>query len=48
MARQIAEQTGVQIILGLHTHSLSDQDGPASTYVDLMRHNTSLIVGALR
>jgi ABC-type Zn uptake system ZnuABC Zn-binding protein ZnuA len=48
MAQQIAEQTGAKVITGLYTHALSDLDGPAPTYLDMMRYNTTQIVEALR
>ena len=45
LARQVARETGVEVVTGLHTHSL----GPhASTYLDMMRWNVNLIVEALR
>ena len=48
MADQIAGQTGVAVVTGLYTHSLTGKDGPVPTYLDLMRHNTDLIVAVLR
>ncbi len=48
LAEQIARDTGVKVVSNLYTHSLSDADGPAPTYLDMMRHNTRLIVEALR
>ncbi len=46
IAEQIAEETGVQV-LTLYSGSLSDADGPASTYIDYMRFNVTTIVEAL-
>jgi ABC-type Zn uptake system ZnuABC Zn-binding protein ZnuA len=46
-ARQIAEETGVRVITDLHLESLTD-GAPASTYVDMMKHNVTQIVNALR
>lgn len=48
LADQIAAETGVQVISTLFTHSLSASDGPAGTYLDLMRHNVNVICSSLR
>lgn len=48
LAEQVAGETGVQVITGLYTHSLSPQDGPAPSYLEMMRYNTGLIVSALK
>lgn len=48
LANQIAEQTGAQVITNLYAESLTGQGGPVMTYLELMRHNTTLIVEALR
>lgn len=48
IADQIALETGAQVITGLMSHSLSATDGPAATYIAMMRYNTNLIVQALR
>jgi ABC-type Zn uptake system ZnuABC Zn-binding protein ZnuA len=45
-ARQIAEETGVQVITDLHLESLTDGE-PAATYIDMMKHNVTQIVKAL-
>lgn len=47
LAEQIARDTGVKLVT-LYTHSLSAADGPAATYLDLMRYNVNAIVSALR
>jgi ABC-type Zn uptake system ZnuABC Zn-binding protein ZnuA len=47
LARQIAEETGVNVVTDLHLESLTDGP-PAATYVDMMKHNVSRIVEALR
>lgn len=47
LARQIAEETGVNVVTDLHLESLTDGP-PAATYVDMMKHNISRIVEALR
>ncbi len=48
LAQQIAAEAGIRVVSGLYTHSLSGPDGPASTYIEMMRHNTRLIVEALK
>ncbi|MCS7259591.1 MAG: metal ABC transporter substrate-binding protein [Anaerolineae bacterium] len=48
LAEQIAREAGVQVVSGLYTHSPSPPDGPAPTYLDMIRYNTTLIVEALR
>jgi len=48
LAERVAEEAGAEIIYGLYTGSLSDPDGDAGTYIDLMRYNTMVIVEALR
>ena len=46
LAGQVAEDTGIQLVT-LYAHSLSDRDGPAPTYLELMRLNARLIAEAL-
>jgi ABC-type Zn uptake system ZnuABC Zn-binding protein ZnuA len=46
LAAQIAQETGVTLSI-LYTGSLSAPDGPASTYLDYLRHNTLVIAEAL-
>ena len=48
LAQRVAEETGATLIGGLYTGSLSEAGGQAGTYLDLMRHNTTIIVEALR
>ena len=47
LADQIAADTGVKVV-PIYSGSLSDANGPAATYVDFMRANVHVIVGALR
>jgi ABC-type Zn uptake system ZnuABC Zn-binding protein ZnuA len=47
LARQIADETGVRVVTDLHLESLTD-GSPAATYIDMMKHNVTLIVDALR
>jgi ABC-type Zn uptake system ZnuABC Zn-binding protein ZnuA len=44
LAQQIAAETGVNVVTDLYTHSLSAPDGPAPTYIDMMKYNVSRIV----
>jgi len=44
LAQQIAAETGVKVVTDLYTHSLSAPDGPAPTYIDMMKYNVSQIV----
>ena len=48
LAQRVAEETGAALISGLYTGSLSPEGGDAGTYIDMMRHNTSTIVEALK
>ena len=48
LAQHIAEDTGIKVINDLYEHSLSDKSGPASTYIEMMKYNTTSIVNALK
>jgi ABC-type Zn uptake system ZnuABC Zn-binding protein ZnuA len=47
LAQQIAHETGVQLVTGLHLESLTDGP-PAATYIDMMKYNLTQIVEALK
>jgi ABC-type Zn uptake system ZnuABC Zn-binding protein ZnuA len=47
LADQIAAETGVKVVDGLHLESLTDGP-PAGTYIDMMKHNVTQIVNALK
>lgn len=47
LAEQLARETGVRVVTGLYTHSPSGPDGPAPTYIAMLRYNTQTIVAAL-
>jgi len=47
LIEQISKETGLKIGGELYSDALSDKDGPASTYVDMMRHNTKLLTDAM-
>lgn len=46
VAQQIANDTGA-VVTTIYTDSLSDENGPAATYIDMMRYNLAQIVTAL-
>ena len=48
LAEQIAREAAIKVVTGLYTHSISQPDGPASNYIEMMRHNTLTIVNALK
>jgi ABC-type Zn uptake system ZnuABC Zn-binding protein ZnuA len=47
LAQQIAEETDVKVVEDLHLESLID-GAPAATYLDMMKHNVTRIVEALK
>ena len=47
LAQQIASETGVKVVSGLHLESLTD-GAPAATYIEMMKYNVARIVEALR
>ncbi len=47
LIEQIARETGVKVGGTLYTDALSSADGPAATYVDMMRHNATTMAKAL-
>jgi ABC-type Zn uptake system ZnuABC Zn-binding protein ZnuA len=48
LANQIAKETGVKVVSGLYTHSITQAGGDAPTYIDMMKFNTQAIVNALK
>lgn len=48
LANQLAEETGVRLVKELYTHSITDPKGEAPSYVEMMKYNTAVIVGALK
>ncbi len=48
LADQIAQETGVKVVTDLYTHTLTAPDGPAPTYLDMMKYNVQAIVIALK
>lgn len=47
LAQQIAKETGVQVVTGLLTHSLTEANGVAPDYITMMKYNVKLIIDAL-
>ncbi len=45
--KEVAKITGAVLGGTFYVDSLSDQNGPASTYIDLLRHNVRLIIKGL-
>jgi ABC-type Zn uptake system ZnuABC Zn-binding protein ZnuA len=48
LAMQIGRDTDVRVVSDLYTHALSNENGPAPTYIEMMKHNVNLIVDALK
>ena len=47
LLEQIANETGAGIGGTIYSDALSDESGPAGTYIDMMRHNANTLAGAL-
>ena len=47
LIKQIADETGASIGGTVYSDALSGSDGPASTYLDMMRHNAGMFAAAL-
>ena len=47
LIKRIAEETGARIGGTLFSDALSDDKGPAPTYIDMMRHNVKQLSAAL-
>jgi ABC-type Zn uptake system ZnuABC Zn-binding protein ZnuA len=48
LADQVAKETGITVVTQLYTHSLTGADGPAPTYIAMMKADTEMIVAALK
>jgi ABC-type Zn uptake system ZnuABC Zn-binding protein ZnuA len=48
LAQQIAQETRVKVITEFYTHSTTPPGGPAPTYLDMIRFDTTAIVQALK
>ncbi len=47
LIKRIADETGARIGGTLYSDALSDDKGPAATYIDMMRHNARELAAAL-
>jgi zinc/manganese transport system substrate-binding protein len=47
LVEQIARETGAKIGGTLYSDALSKADGPAKSYLEMMRHNAELLAGAM-
>ncbi|MER8828140.1 zinc ABC transporter substrate-binding protein AztC [Mesorhizobium sp. M0938] len=47
LIEQIASETGLKVGGELYSDALSDENGPAPTYLEMMRHNIMVIKGAI-
>lgn len=48
LADEIGRETGVKVVTGLLTHSVTSSGGTAATYIDMLRFDVNAIVGALK
>jgi len=47
LAEQLSSETGIKVVYDLYTHSISEADGNAPSYIDLMKYNVDQMVRAL-
>lgn len=47
LVEQIASEAGLEVGGTLYSDALSHADGPASSYIEMIRHNTATLAGAL-
>ena len=48
LTEAVAKEAGIGVIEKLYLDTLSDDKGPAATYLDMLKHNTMTIAGALK
>lgn len=48
LAEQISQETRIKVVTDLYSHSLTTPGGPAPSYLEMMKHNLSVVVGALK
>jgi ABC-type Zn uptake system ZnuABC Zn-binding protein ZnuA len=48
LADQIASETGAKVVTDLYVETLSSPGGPAPTYIDMLKHDVTAIVAALK
>lgn len=47
LAEQLSTETGIKVVYDLYTHSISEADGNAPSYIGLMKYNVEQMVRAL-
>ncbi|WP_375669562.1 metal ABC transporter solute-binding protein, Zn/Mn family, partial [Bartonella sp. MR168JLCBS] len=47
LIKQISKETGLKIGGTLYSDALSNKNGPAATYLDMMEHNVNTIIDAI-
>jgi ABC-type Zn uptake system ZnuABC Zn-binding protein ZnuA len=48
LAEQIASETGAKVVTDLYVESTSGPDGPAPTYIDMIKYDVTTIISALK
>jgi len=48
LAEQIASETGIKVITDLYVESISGPNGPAPTYIDMIKYDVTTIIAALK
>ncbi len=48
LASQLSNETGIKVVSDLYSHSMLSSDGYSSSYIEMMKHNVTLIVETLR
>ncbi len=48
LAEQLSNETGIRVVYDLYTHSVSEPDGNAPNYIELMKYNVEQMVRALK
>jgi zinc/manganese transport system substrate-binding protein len=48
LIQQIAQDTGARVGRELYTGALSDKDGPAPTYLEMMRYNADVLLDSMK
>ncbi|WP_142415931.1 metal ABC transporter solute-binding protein, Zn/Mn family [Bartonella massiliensis] len=48
LIKQISKETGLKIGGTLYSDALSNENGPAATYLDMMEHNVNTIINAIK
>lgn len=48
LANQIASESSAKVVTDLYVETISAPDGPAATYIEMIRHDVSIIVEALK